>query len=302
MAFDVTTVIDTDLCVGCGQCVEVCPMGTISLEDGKAVVTGAMSLNCGHCMAVCPEEAIRVNSIDERLSDFSTFEADKRWLPHGDFDTPQLARLMGSRRSCRNYDDRPVDRAVLDDLVKIGILAPSGTNSQQWTFTIVPTKQAVEALTERVGDFFERLNRRAEKGLLRSFMKLIGKPELDEYYREYYTIVKEMVNEWRTTGRDRLFHGAPALIVIASKPRASTPKEDALLAAQNILLVAHSMGLGSCLIGMAVSAMGNDRTIQRVLGIPEDERIHAVITLGYPAEEYRTWAGRRKVVTRCFQG
>lgn len=302
MAFEVTTVIDPDLCVGCGQCVEVCPMRTISLEDGKAVVTGTVSLNCGHCMAVCPEDAVKVESIDEGLSSFATFEADKRWLPHGQFDTPQLVRLMASRRSCRNYLDRPVDRAVLDDLVKIGITAPSGTNSQLWTFTIVPTRQGVSAFTERVGQFFERLNRMAEKSLMRSFMKLIGKPELDHYYREYYAMVKEAMVEWRATGRDRLFHAAPALIVIASKPRASTPKEDALLAAQNILLAAHSMGLGSCLIGLAVSAMKNDRTIQRFLGIPDEEEIHAVITLGYPNEEYQTCAGRYKVLNRCFEG
>jgi len=67
------------------------------------------------------------------------------WLPHGDFDTAGLARLMASRRSCRNYSDRPIDRAILEDLVGIGITAPSGTNCQYWTFTLLPERRHVRA-------------------------------------------------------------------------------------------------------------------------------------------------------------
>ena len=89
-----------------------------------------------------------------------------------------LVRLMASRRSCRNYTNRPVDRDVLDDLIKIGITAPSGTNSQLWTFTVLPTRKAVVALGERCAVFFDRLNRMSENRYLRGFLKLIGKPEL----------------------------------------------------------------------------------------------------------------------------
>ena len=53
----------------------------------------------------------------------------------------------------------------------------------------------------------------------------------------------ELWAEWEQNGRDLLFHGATAVIVVASKPGGSNPKEDALLATQNILLAAHSMGL-----------------------------------------------------------
>ncbi len=52
-------------------------------------------------------------------------------------------------------------------------------------------------------------------------------------------------------GKDLLFHGAPAAIIVASKEEASCPSEDSLLATQNILLGAHSLGLGTCLVGFA---------------------------------------------------
>ena len=92
----VSTIIDKDLCIGCGLCVKVCPLTTISMQDGKAVVTGKESLSCGHCAAACPEDAIRVMGIDEFPLSFSTFKEDQRWLKHGDFDTAQLVRLMRS--------------------------------------------------------------------------------------------------------------------------------------------------------------------------------------------------------------
>ena len=58
------------------------------------------------------------------------------------------------------------------------------------------------------------------------------------------------------------------------------------------------MGLGTCLIGSAVSAMARDRRIQASLGIPAAETIHAVIALGYPAVVFQRPAGRCGVVTR----
>ena len=183
--------IDKDLCTGCGACVAVCPTGTISVVEGKAAVSEEESIFCGHCEAVCPQEAIRVTAIDKEMSRYKTFNAEKEWVPHGKFSTPALVQFMASRRSCRCFTDQPVDRAMLEDLMKIGITAPSGTNSQSWTFTILPTRKAVTSFVELIASYFGRLNTTAEKTLLRMFLKLIGKGELDAYYRGYYRKVKE---------------------------------------------------------------------------------------------------------------
>jgi nitroreductase/NAD-dependent dihydropyrimidine dehydrogenase PreA subunit len=294
--------IDRELCNGCGLCVTVCPTGTISLSEDKATASGGESIFCGHCEAVCPREAIHVRGIDKEMSQFKTFTTEKLWLPPGKYNTSLLVQLMASRRSCRNFTDQPVEKALIEDLVKIGITAPSGTNSQSWTFTILPQRKAVQTFAERVASFFERLNVTAEKTLLRTFLKLIGKGELDAYYRGYYRKVKDAIEEWHGSGKDKLFHGSTAAILVASKPGASCPAEDALLATQNILLGAHSMGLGSCLIGYAVAAMKRDPSIQRSIGIPAEEEIHAVIALGYPDEVYQRITGRKKVTPRYFEG
>jgi len=294
--------IDGDLCTGCGACVTVCPTGTISLVEGKAVVSEEESIFCGHCEAVCPQEAVRVTAIDKEMSLYKTFTAENQWLPPGKFSTPVLVQLMASRRSCRCFTGQPVDRAMLEDLIKIGITAPSGTNSQSWTFTVLSKRKAVISFAGQIASYYGRLNTTAEKTLLRIFLKLIGKGELDAYYRGYYRKVKKALKEWHESGKDPLFHGSTAAILVGSKPGASCPAEDALLATQNILLAAHSMGLGSCLIGFAVAAMKKDPSIKQAAGIPPEEEIHAVIALGYPDEAYQRTAGRKKVIPRYFEG
>jgi nitroreductase len=271
------------------------------MQDGTARVTGDRSLQCGHCVAVCPVDAVRVETIDEKSLSFNSFDLQNDWLPHGQSDTAQLVQLMASRRSCRNYSEQTVDRSVLEDLVKIGTTAPSGTNCQNWTFTVFPDREAVMEFAQRIGAFFRNLNRMAEKTLMRKALKLIGKPVLDNYYREYYASAKEALQEWEQHGRDRLFHGATAVIVVASKPGGSNPKEDALLATQNILLAAHSMGLGTCLVGFAVEAIQNDSAMQRFLTIPAEETVCSVIAIGYPQEKYEGLTGRKKVVMRYFE-
>lgn len=281
-------------CTGCGLCILVCPSDTLSLNGGKAAVTGPDCIGCDQCGAVCPEEAVSPGFVHTEALRFSTIAYDGNKIFQNDFEPADLVRLMHSRRSCRNFSRESVSREVLEDLIRIGITAPSGTNSQMWSFTVLPSREAVEHLGAKITDFYRRLNRMAENRLVRFLSRFVMGKALDEYYRKYYGRVEEAIEGWTNRKRDRLFHGAPAVIVIGSTPGASCPAEDALLAAQNILLGAHAMGLGTCLIGFAVEAMKRDSTIKKAIGIPDDEKVYMVIAIGNPAIRYRRPAGRRK--------
>lgn len=296
MVETVNTVIDVERCIGCGLCVKVCPSETLSMVDGKARVTGATSLNCGHCMAVCPVKAVKVTSLQELT--LESCDLDRTWVKHGERDTARLVALMASRRSCRNFRDQPVDKALLEDLVRIGTTAPSGSNAQAWTFTILPERVQVEVLGRQVVNFLRRINRLSAIAPLRAGLALLGQGGLQRYYERYHAQMAERIHAWETTGRDILFHGAPALILAGATDEASCPAEDALLATQNILLAAHSMGLGSCLIGFAVEAIRRDRRIARNIGLDPHERIYAVIALGWPDERYATIAPRKPITPR----
>jgi nitroreductase len=250
---------------------------------------------------VCPSGAVRVNGMDPNTPFFHSFQVSNQWVAFGDFSISRLVGLIQSRRSCRNYTQQHVKQELLEDLVNIGICAPSGTNSQNWTFTILPDRNSVMIAAKRILDFFCKINRMAENKFLRNILRLIGKPALNKYYHAYYKSVKKGIEQYEKYGKDHLFHGATAAIIIGSKRGGSCPAEDALLATQNILLAAHAMGLGSCLIGFAVEAIRHDPLIKQVLGIPKDESIHSVIALGYPDETYQTFCKRKKPVIRFLK-
>ena len=53
------SIIDQDICSGCGNCYAKCPVGALKVED-TAIVNREKCLGCGLCASVCPEEAIKL--------------------------------------------------------------------------------------------------------------------------------------------------------------------------------------------------------------------------------------------------
>lgn len=292
-------IINRQDCTGCGICAEICPYQAIGLVDGAAVHNGIACFLCGHCQAACPQGAIAIPDLQLTLG-LATIAEKSEVLPPGAGQSAELVALMRSRRSCRKYQEKPVPLEVLADLVKIGITAPSGTNSQGWNFIILPSRDDLLILGGLVSDFYRGLNKMAKSPLLRGLVKIFGGDSLGRYYRNYYASVTEALREWDDEGTDRLFHGAAAAILVTGRKAASCPAEDALLATQNILLATHTMGLGSCLIGFAVEALRRTKAMRRQLEIPADEEIYSVIALGYPAMAYRHPAGRKAIEPRVL--
>ncbi len=293
-------IIDNEKCTACGICVTICPYQALALMDGKAEYILDDCFLCGQCQAVCPEDAIQIPQLASNLG-LVTVKEREGLIASGITDTSDLVALMRSRRSCRRYQKKAVPQVILEDLVKIGTTAPSGTNSQLWNFTIVPTRADVQVLGGQVADYYRKLNRLAENPFLRFMVRIAGGDSLGRYYRQYHDSVAEALQQWDEDGIDRLFHGATAAILVTGKKDASCPAEDALLATQNMLLAAHTMGLGSCLIGFVVEAIRRDRPLRQRAGIVGDEDIYSVIALGYPAVRYLRPANRKAVVPRILR-
>jgi len=80
--------VNEDMCVGCGVCVDDCPVGAITLKDDqKAIINEDECIRCGRCHDVCPQEAVRHDS--ERIPQEveANIEKTNSLLKH--FETPE---------------------------------------------------------------------------------------------------------------------------------------------------------------------------------------------------------------------
>jgi NAD-dependent dihydropyrimidine dehydrogenase PreA subunit len=56
--------VDNDKCVGCGDCVDICPVEVYELQDEKSVPVNAEEcVGCESCIEVCEQEAISVKEV-----------------------------------------------------------------------------------------------------------------------------------------------------------------------------------------------------------------------------------------------
>jgi nitroreductase len=131
-------------------------------------------------------------------------------------------------------------------------------DSQSWAFGVI---QGRERLQE--------LGKRAQVALLAEF----DRQGVTGDFRD------------RVSGEDFApFYGAPALVVIYATGGDQFGNVNCTLAAQNLMLAAPALGLGTCWIGLA-GPLFSDPDFRRELGVPEDCEAIAPIIVGYPAEE-----------------
>ena len=81
--------------------------------------------------------------------------------------------------------------------------------------------------------------------------------------------------------KDLFFYHAPCVIIIHAPDKKFFP-QDCAIAAQNIMLGARSLDIGSCWIGFSDIMLNRSRKLKTKLNIPNNHKIMATIALGYP--------------------
>lgn len=71
-------VTDEDECIGCGACVDICPVEAVSLEGEVAEVDEDWCIGCGVCAVVCPTEAISLKRRTDQRAPATTEELFQR--------------------------------------------------------------------------------------------------------------------------------------------------------------------------------------------------------------------------------
>ena len=60
----------SDACIGCGQCVQICPRSNIHIENNKAVI-GQNCIGCLGCLQYCPKKAISIGKITDKREHYT---------------------------------------------------------------------------------------------------------------------------------------------------------------------------------------------------------------------------------------
>jgi len=167
-----------------------------------------------------------------------------------------------ARRSVRAYAPDTLDRNTIQTLLEAAVRAPTAMHEQPWAFVVVQDHALLQRLSDLAKPIFvEEVRHRNSQGTSHSF---------DHFIRPDFNI----------------FHGADTLIVICAKPSSPFVAADCWLAAENLMLAATAIGLGSCVIGSAVAAL-NIHKVKAELGIPDEYSAIAPIVVGVPSGETR---------------
>lgn len=135
--------IDRESCRGDALCVNICPVSCLRMRDGKAApvpLADRICLGCGQCMAVCPEHAISSGeSGEEQISPLPA-------IP----DFAACSALIRSRRSVRHYKKTPIPREILSAALDTACYAPTGKNRQDVKWIILDNASRVRELSAMV--------------------------------------------------------------------------------------------------------------------------------------------------------
>ena len=109
--------------------------------------------------------------------------------------------------------------------------------------------------------------------------------------------MKRMLKGMKEGGRDRLFWGAPALIIITAKkdsPGFMGARDNACLTADHVMLMAETMGLGTCSLGLLTGAIAASRKTRKLSGIPKGHRALYALAIGKKDTNFKKLVPRNK--------
>ena len=226
-----------------------------------------------------------------RTADVEEAEVEPGGTP-GDLDrlrrelTP-TEEVIFRRRSVRVFKKRQVPEWMIRRVLEAGRFAPSAANFQPWKFVVVRDRHMLDEMTEFVVEYCKKVQKVAgytQPG--RQWLK----------HRVANLLVRRMPNSLHPTpfgainmiaeGRLGLFHGAPTVIFIFKDVRGvGSPDLDCGIAGQNMVLTAHSMGLGTCWVGFGTILFDNGTEWRRRLGLEYPYEFASSIAVGLPKGE-----------------
>ncbi len=154
-----------------------------------------------------------------------------------------LIDIIKQRRTIRKFDQKPIKREILQDIIDCARLAPSGKNLQPWAFLVVDREDLVKAMFQNVG--------------WAGYIQPEGNPKPGEEPTAY-------------------------VVILTDEEKSNLTEADAGAAIENLMLAALSYGIGSAWLKnvkraevRSLFAIGDQYTISSVvaLGYPKEQNV-----------------------------
>lgn len=160
----------------------------------------------------------------------------------------QVVETIMTRRSVRQYKPQAVEREKMQTIVECGINAPNAMNKQPWEVRVVDNADYINGVTEL-------------------YKKANPKTAEDPAFKN-------------------MFRNAPTVVFIGHDTKSESSPFDCGLLAENMMISAWSMGIGSCCLGSPARFMKTPEAAEYLqkLGFSEGYELLYCIGFSYPDE------------------
>jgi nitroreductase len=227
-------------------------------------------------MAACPTKSISIEGLSYDKDFFELPARSERW-------EDAFFGIIGSRRSIRNFQDRPVPRDLLEKIVQAITFAPPGFTPLTVELTVVTDRGLIRRAVPLMADMYAGLIKMQANPVSRIiFKRMVGKDIYQMLSEHVLPLMKARMPGLKAGNEDSIARGAPCMILFHSPVR----NEDIFIALAYGLLAAHSMGLGACAIGLIPPAVSRNKELRKMFRVPESNQVLASMVLGYPKYKY----------------
>jgi len=185
-------------------------------------------------------------------------------------DPDSLCELMKSRRSVRRFTDRRPDRALIERLIEAACWAPSNHNRQGWKFIVFENRDRIRTLAEQARISVQNKIKDAHRLAAARADELI---HFAGAFDQSSIVILALHKKRPAVGA--------SLLASAATDLASGEALSAAMAVQNLLLMAHAVGLGACVMTAPLLAGDVWKSFEQM---PPGFEPTCLIAVGYPAE------------------
>lgn len=156
--------------------------------------------------------------------------------------------IITKRRSVRKFTDKNISEEDIQKIIDAGLSAPSGGGAEPWRITVIQNKDVQRELVQ------------------------ICK-------REFLEKGSEWRKNWAKMDNFNPFYDPDVLFVIGNKSDVENSNEDCCFLVENMVLMAESLGLSSCIIRDICWAINKEN--QEKFGLPKEYDCFMCISVGY---------------------